>query len=109
MKNETPRTDYQVRQMMLSNQSLCAESLKNWAIQLERELNESDLLINQLVRELKIELERSTHYRDKWQNNEAYIKRLEEAGDKMERWIHRWTKSPIKCANDWRKAKEAKP
>ena len=72
-------------------------------------INSLNNRINQLTRELKIELERSTHYRDKWQNNEAYIKRLEEAGDKMERWIHRWTKSPIKCANDWRKAKEVKP
>lgn len=38
---------------------------------------------------------------------EARIKRLEEAGNEMSKWLDRNT--PVTVRNDWIKAKEAKP
>jgi len=67
-----------------------------FARQLERELNA-------MTRERDIELERATHYRDRWQSAEERIKRLEEAGDAMSTYAH------IIDFQNWKEAKEAKP
>lgn len=79
--SDTPRTNARVKQMIDNGQS--AEGLEYFARQLERELNAA---------------------------NER-IKRLEEAGDEMARWLS----SPRNIGGDrlmaaeWDKAKEAKP
>ena len=95
--------------------------------------------IASLEKEVSIESQRATHYREQWQisilafkeqensirslceNSRRYesdaeaskqrIKRLEEAGDEM----HRWCSNPrivggdTEAADEWHKAKEAKP
>lgn len=74
--------------------------------------------LNAMTRERDIELERATHYRDRWQSAEERIKRLEDAGDAVMKSLscgcphgpsvfHCQT-----CTNSWEawhKAKEAKP
>ena len=64
-----------------------------------------------LEREMKLELERATHYRDKWQKAQERIKRLEEAGDAMA-FTHLETPTYESALQDvcaWVKAKEVKP
>jgi len=45
----------------------------------------------------------------KIREQEERIKRLEEAGDEMHRYITITRRLEPECANDWHKAKEAKP
>ena len=78
--SETPRTEAEVnRQKCWSDDLVTIDA--NFACQLERELNAA---------------------------NER-IKRLEEAGNEMHRYITVTRGLLPECTNDWRKAKEAKP
>ena len=60
---------------------------------LERELNEA----NAIIRQQQLLDEENLRLKER-------IKRLEEAGDKMEPWCSDWA-----AASNWEKAKEAKP
>jgi hypothetical protein len=78
--SETPRTEAEVnRQKCWSDDLVTIDA--NFACQLERELNAAN----------------------------QRIKRLEEAGNEMHRYITVTRGLLPECTNDWRKAKEAKP
>jgi hypothetical protein len=68
----------------------------DFARELERELAA-------VTKERDIEIERAWHYRDKWQDALARIKRLEEAGDAMAEYI---ASGPD--VQKWTQAKEAR-
>jgi hypothetical protein len=67
-------------------------------LQLERELNAA----NAIIRQQQLLHEENLRLQDR-------IKRLEEAGDEMHRYITVTRGLLPECANDWREAKEAKP
>jgi hypothetical protein len=93
--SDTPRTDRVIK------------NCNGWhhvpieaARELERELAA-------VTKERDIEIERAWHYRDKWQDALARIKRLEEAGDAMAKdFSHFWTDRA--SVRDWPQAKEAR-
>jgi hypothetical protein len=99
--SDTPKTD-----KVLYSVDVCdGEDVVNveFARQLERKLNVADLQMELLtksnfqLREGRLELKQR-------------IKRLEEAGNEMERYIFDQTNTRfIICAIQWREAKEAKP
>lgn len=105
MISDTPRTDSWKR----INDPI--EDLAAFARQLERELNA-------MTRDRDIELERATHYRDKWQSAEERIKRLEEALESIREYWNRDNNNramidacwyAIDTASEALEAKEAKP
>ena len=80
MVSDTPRTEAELnRQKCWSDDLVTIDA--NFACQLERELNAAN----------------------------QRIKRLEEAGNEMHRYITVTRGLLPECTNDWRKAKEAKP
>ena len=87
--SDTPRTEAEVnRQKCWSDDLVTIDA--NFACQLERELNRAC----EMYRKLDIHT----------LNLVDRIRRLEEAGDEMERWCSDWD-----AASNWEKAKEAKP
>ena len=99
--SDTLRTDEQINGKPCTRfEVLAGDSLRNASVPSE--------FARGLERELNIELERANYYRDKWQRNEERIKRLEEAGDRLQMLIEEqgwWESVPQEM---WRKAKEAK-
>ena len=87
------------------------ERLNNHIRQLERELNEANKTIS-LQHELMTTAEKRGVDKAKEELNEANhrIKRLEEAGDKMEAWLRDERLDAVQhTVSKWRKAKEDKP
>ena len=94
--SDTPRTEAEVnRQKCWSDDLITIDA--NFACQLERELNAA-------AKERDDALIMLGLYRMISGEQKTRIKRLEEAGDAMERWC-----SDAVSADNWRKAKEAKP
>lgn len=101
---------------LAANESIISAVLK-WAAANGRRLSKADLermgqgvdaMVEEnarLTKEREIEIERATHYRDKWQAALARIKRLEKAGDAMAKAIGPRSRHFIY----WNEAKEAKP
>ena len=96
--SDTPRTDKESFYPHDSKWKVCDA---DFARQLERELNAA----NDYNREIR---ERNEWLNDKIDAASQRIKRLEEAGNEMHRYIITRGLLP-ECTNDWRKAKEAKP
>ena len=89
MVSDTPRTDNYYWSFHL----LFAEAQK-----MERELNAA----NSIIRQQQLLDEENLRLQER-------IKRLEEAGDEMYRWITVKRLCSIDCTEAWNKAKEAKP
>jgi hypothetical protein len=98
MVSDTPRTDAAYFKDRATMYDLAGEMKR-----MERELNEAksniELMIIADSERVRIELE--------LEEAKERIKRLEAAGDKMEKWLDRNT--PITVRYDWTKAKEVKP
>ena len=86
--SDTPRTEAEVARLKGPTDDLIAIDA-NFACQLERELHRAC----EMYRKLEIHT----------LNLVDRIRRLEEAGDEMERWCSDWD-----AASNWEKAKEAK-
>jgi uncharacterized protein Yka (UPF0111/DUF47 family) len=99
--SDTPRTDA----------AYSIYDLRKVAQDIERQLNEANKT-NRLQYELITTAEKRGVDKSKEELNAANerIKRLEEAGDEMHRYIFDQTNTRwIICAIQWREAKEAKP
>jgi hypothetical protein len=62
-----------------------------------------------LLDEIQRLRESNFHLREDCEKQKQRIKRLEEAGDEMHRYITVTRGLLPECTNDWRKTKEAKP
>jgi len=106
--SDTPRMNLALRKA----QEDCTESyLLTEGLKLERELNEANKTIS-LQHELMTTAEKRGVDKAKEELNEANhrIKRLEEAGDKMEAWLRDERLDAVQhTVSKWRKAKEDKP
>ena len=91
--SNTPRTEAEVNWQKCWSDDLVSIDA-NFACQLKRELNAA----NQIGRK----------YENRYFAALDRIKRLEEAGDGMHRYITVTRGLLPECTNDWRKAKEAK-
>jgi exonuclease VII small subunit len=104
--SDTPRTELMVERAPIGLRTNVAfEQSCDLCRQLERELNEANKTIS-LQHELMTTAEKRGVDKAKEELNEAKdrIKRLEEAGDAMEKYC-----SDYYSCNKWYKAKEAKP
>jgi septal ring factor EnvC (AmiA/AmiB activator) len=103
--SDTPRTD-----AGLEYDDTTVDDVKDFARTLERELNAANERIKRLEEELN-ELRSDEAGLLKYNEElERRINRLEGAKDLMEKYIFDQTNTRfIKCAIQWRKAKEAKP
>jgi septal ring factor EnvC (AmiA/AmiB activator) len=100
---DTPRTDAHIEGLRRNPQVSGCDSTLDFSRQLERELNAANYEVQHL-REAYIQLQEGN------ERQRQRIKRLEDAGDAMEKYIHDQTNTRfIICAVQWRKAKEAKP
>jgi hypothetical protein len=118
--SDTPRTDEQINGKPCTRfEILAGDSLRNAAVpsefarQLERELNAANDHIKRLEEDL---MDAKNQYAALvadvvlYEDRGERIKRLEEAGDAMEKYIFDQTNTRfIICAIQWRKAKEANP
>jgi hypothetical protein len=110
--SDTPRTQAAWETWIANG---CAQRLKQESEKLERELAA-------VTKERDIEIERAWHYRDKWQDALARIKRLEESGNRLDAVVEHIgviDTEDIEAMNEldewadfarrsWRKAKEAR-
>jgi len=103
--SDTPRTDDQIGYDGSTMTLIRIEFAK----QLERELNAANKT-NRLQYELITTAEKRGVDKSKEELNAAKerIKRLEEAGDEMHRYITITRRLEPECTNYWREAKEAK-
>ena len=109
--SDTPRTDQMEQHAYWFDDDMTPVCESRFVRQLERELNA-------MTRDRDIELERATHYRDKWQSAEERIKRLEEALESIREYWNRDNNNramidacwyAIDTASEALEAKEAKP
>ena len=114
MVSDTPRTDELLTAMLDAygyvHQGNCPQRWVNHARELERELNAANQIIRQqqLLQEENLRL--TAKVAQLYQGSEEQklrIKRLEEAGDRMEKLMPDGSICD-KAANAWREAKEAK-
>lgn len=128
MVSDTPRTDQQNDDLLNSDSYTSWLEMSGFARKLERELNAANERIRLLIAErdtARRQADQTYKLRKEFaellgtddvergvavvREMKERIKRLEEAGDEMYRWITVKRLCSIDCTEAWNKAKEAKP